>query len=88
MNYTQLILELSKPGRRGHTIPKCDVPKRPIEELLGRNHLRRNAAPLPEVAENEVVRHFVALSQLNHNVDKGFYPLGSCTMKYNPKINE
>ncbi len=88
MNYTQLIFELSKPGRRGHTIPECDVPERPVEELLGRNHLRRNAAPLPEVAENEVVRHFVALSQLNHNVDKGFYPLGSCTMKYNPKINE
>ncbi|MEA2008244.1 MAG: aminomethyl-transferring glycine dehydrogenase subunit GcvPB [Chloroflexota bacterium] len=77
------IFELSSPGRQGIRYPKSDVPKANIPQ----NFLRENL-PLPEVSENEVVRHFTNISQLNHSVDTGFYPLGSCTMKYNPKVNE
>ena len=78
-----LIFEVSRPGREGVTTPKCDVPQTPIPQSL-----RRTALPLPEVAEVDVVRHYVRLSQLNYSVDTGLYPLGSCTMKYNPKVNE
>ncbi len=77
------IFELSSPGRQGIRYPKPDVPKADIPQNFLRDKL-----PIPEISENEVVRHFTNLSQLNHNVDTGFYPLGSCTMKYNPKINE
>ena len=78
------IFELSSPGRTGVTFPKSDVPEYdlPGEELL------RQDLPLPELAEVDVVRHYMALSRYNYGVDTGFYPLGSCTMKYNPKINE
>ncbi len=86
--YRKLIFELSKEGREGHPLPKFDVPEKKPETILPPDMLRTEAAPLPELAENEVVRHFVELSSLNHHVDKSFYPLGSCTMKYNPKINE
>lgn len=86
--YRKLIFELSKEGREGHSLPECDVPKKEINELIPEKFLRTKAADLPQVAENDVVRHFVTLSTLNHHVDKSFYPLGSCTMKYNPKINE
>jgi glycine dehydrogenase subunit 2 len=82
------IYELSRPGRRGVYLPDCDVPVRPAELLIPAAYLRREPARLPEVAEPEVVRHFTRLSVLNHHIDKGPYPLGSCTMKYNPKINE
>ncbi len=82
------IYELSRPGRRGVFLPVCDVPVRPLELLLPAAQLRRESAALPEVAEPEVVRHFTRLSNFNHHIDKGPYPLGSCTMKYNPKINE
>lgn len=77
------IFELSRPGRKGIQFPAPDVPETalPMEFL-------REELPLPEVPENTVVRHFTNISQLNHAVDTGFYPLGSCTMKYNPKINE
>ncbi|MBD3399589.1 MAG: aminomethyl-transferring glycine dehydrogenase subunit GcvPB [Candidatus Coatesbacteria bacterium] len=76
----------STPGRRGYRPPAVDVPAKPIDELIPAG-LRRNKPPaLPEVDEPTLVRHYVKLSQLNHNVDVGFYPLGSCTMKYNPKI--
>ncbi len=78
-----LIYELSAPGRTGVTYPEPDVPLADLPAGLLRDDL-----PLPEVSQIDVVRHFVRLSQLNHGVDKGFYPLGSCTMKYNPKINE
>jgi len=78
-----LIYELSSPGREGVSLPKVDVPKAVLPEGLTRQEL-----PLPELSEMDVVRHFVHLSQLNHGVDVGFYPLGSCTMKYNPKVNE
>ena len=79
----QTIFELSRPGRKGIRFPAPDVP---LAELP-RDFLREQL-PLPEVPENEVIRHFTNISQLNHSIDNGFYPLGSCTMKYNPKINE
>ena len=78
-----LIYDLSSPGRKGVSLPAVDVPETALPEGLVREEL-----PLPEVAENDVVRHFMRLSQLNYSVDTGFYPLGSCTMKYNPKVNE
>ncbi len=84
----KLIFELSSPGRRGYSLPPLDVPEKSIEELLPKEKLRQKEPLLPEVSEVDVVRHFVRLSVMNHHVDKGFYPLGSCTMKYNPKINE
>jgi len=86
--YHKLLFELSKEGRRGHVLPESDVPEKPISKMIDSKFLRSSQADLPEVAENEVVRHYTALSTLNHHVDKAFYPLGSCTMKYNPKINE
>ena len=85
---TKLIFEISKDGRKGHVLPKLDVEYKDAENLIPRNYMRGSAAELPQVPENEVMRHYVNLSVLNHNVDKSFYPLGSCTMKYNPKINE
>jgi glycine dehydrogenase subunit 2 len=78
-----LIYELSSPGREGVSLPEVDVPVTALPKGLTRQEL-----PLPELSEMDVVRHFVHLSQLNHGVDIGFYPLGSCTMKYNPKVNE
>ena len=79
-----LIYELSSPGRVGYSLPVSDVPHTPLPDAA----FLRDDLPLPEVAENDVVRHFVHLSRLNYAIDTGFYPLGSCTMKYNPKINE
>ena len=84
----QLIFEISKPGRQGTALPQPDVPVRPLEELIPGEFLRESEPNLPEVSEMDAVRHFTALSALNHGVDTGFYPLGSCTMKYNPKVNE
>lgn len=83
-----VIFEEGSPGRRGYRYPSCDVPEIPLEEGIPTEHIRKSAAPLPEVSELQAVRHFVRLSRLNHAVDVGFYPLGSCTMKYNPKVNE
>jgi glycine dehydrogenase subunit 2 len=82
------IFELSSPGRRGHPLPACDVPEKPAGSLIPPSFLRTEAPGLPQLSEIDAVRHFVRLSTLNHHVDKGFYPLGSCTMKYNPKVNE
>src|SRR5215469_15853418 len=65
-----------------------DVPTEPMESMIPAGMLRKEPAPLPEVSEIEVVRHYTHLSQRNFGVDSGFYPLGSCTMKYNPKVNE
>ena len=79
---------MSSPNRKGYTLPSLEIPAKQNEDLIPSTFLRTNDPQLPEVSENEVMRHFVALSRLNHHVDKGFYPLGSCTMKYNPKINE
>ncbi|MDQ7793012.1 MAG: aminomethyl-transferring glycine dehydrogenase subunit GcvPB [bacterium] len=83
-----LIFEMSSPGRIAYSLPALDVPDRPVEECLPAGALRRTAPELPEVSEVDVVRHFTRLSQIQHGVDIGFYPLGSCTMKYNPKVNE
>src|SRR5579884_3163289 len=79
-----LLNEISVPGRPGHRLPEPDVPPAPLPDAA----LLRDMLPLPEVSEPEVVRHFTRLSQLNYAVDTGFYPLGSCTMKYNPKIDD
>ncbi|MFY9295473.1 MAG: aminomethyl-transferring glycine dehydrogenase subunit GcvPB [Caldicoprobacterales bacterium] len=84
----KLIFELSLAGKKGYSLPQLDVDKREIEELIPDKLLRDKDANLPEVSEPEVVRHYTSISRLNHGVDVGFYPLGSCTMKYNPKINE
>ncbi len=83
-----LIFELSAPGRRGYNLPDIDVPRQPIDTLIPKEHQRSTAPSLPEASEPTVVRHYTRLSQLNHSIDTGFYPLGSCTMKYNPKIHE
>ena len=85
---TQLLFELSAPGRRAFVPPPCDVPEQPLEKLLPRESLSGSLVPLPELAELDVVRHFTNLSTLNMSIDTHFYPLGSCTMKYNPKRNE
>ena len=82
------MFELSKSGRRATVIPPSDVPEVPLDELLPAEHLADGLPPLPELAEPDVVRHFTNLSTQNMSVDTHFYPLGSCTMKYNPKRNE
>ena len=79
----RLMCDRSSPGRVGVRYPEPDVPRTPLPEQLMRKNL-----PLPEMAEVDVVRYFTRLSQLNYAIDLGMYPLGSCTMKYNPKINE
>ena len=78
--------EKSHPGRRGADVPVCDVPVK--AGLLPEGLLADAPPPLPEMSEVEVVRHYTGLSRRNHGVDNGFYPLGSCTMKYNPRMNE
>jgi glycine cleavage system protein P-like pyridoxal-binding family len=83
-----LIFELSKQGRRGYRLPDLDVPHRELTSLVKSHLLREQEPRLPEVSEVEVIRHYTSLSRRNYGVDLGFYPLGSCTMKYNPKINE
>ncbi len=85
---TKLLFELSSPGRRAFCLPPCDVVEQPLEKLLPREAISSTLAPLPELAELDVVRHFTNLSTLNMSIDTHFYPLGSCTMKYNPKRNE
>jgi len=83
-----LIFDLSSPGRRACSLPAFDPPAKPLTELVPQDCLRQLEAELPEVSEIDVVRHVTRLSQLNFSVDTHFYPLGSCTMKYNPKIND
>jgi glycine dehydrogenase subunit 2 len=83
----ELIFEKSRPGRNATTIPGSDVPEVAIESVIDKNLLREEV-DLPEVAEVDLIRHYTQLSKRNFGVDVGFYPLGSCTMKYNPKINE
>ncbi|MGL5096253.1 MAG: aminomethyl-transferring glycine dehydrogenase subunit GcvPB, partial [Planctomycetia bacterium] len=83
---TELLFDLSRAGRRAHLTPTCDVPSRSID--LPTAVLADEPPALPELCEIDVVRHFVNLSTLNMSVDTNFYPLGSCTMKYNPKRNE
>ncbi|MFJ7677971.1 aminomethyl-transferring glycine dehydrogenase subunit GcvPB [Peribacillus sp. NPDC097198] len=83
-----LIFEISTAGRIGYSLPEMDVADIPLEEILPVEYIRTEEAELPEVSELDIMRHYTALSKRNHGVDSGFYPLGSCTMKYNPKINE
>jgi glycine dehydrogenase subunit 2 len=84
---TELLFDLSRPGRRSALWPACDVPMTRLETLPA-EHRAKESLPLPELAEIDVVRHYVNLSTQNMSVDTNFYPLGSCTMKYNPKRNE
>lgn len=84
----KLIFEKSSSGRIGFNLPELDIEKKDISNYLPEKFYRKESAPLPEVSENEVARHFNRLAHLNYNIEEGLYPLGSCTMKYNPKINE
>src|SRR3989449_8311598 len=88
MSVEKLIFEKGAPGRRAATMTAMDVPTEALESMIPSSMLRKEPAPLPEVSEIEVVRHYTHLSQRNFGVETGFYPLGSCTMKYNPKLNE
>src|ERR1043166_3118097 len=83
---TDLLFEISQRGRRCHRLPACDVPAR--EGLLPAGAIADAPPPLPEVGEIDLIRHFVNLSKRNMSIDTNFYPLGSCTMKYNPKRHE
>jgi len=83
-----LIFDHSVPGRVGLSLPRSDVPSTEPADVLPAQLVRKTPAQLPEVSEPEVVRHFIKLSARNHHVDKNLYPLGSCTMKYNPKVND
>ena len=86
--YDRLIFELSSPGRLAYSLPELDVPVGDVRSRLPEAALRREPPALPEVSELDLVRHYSRLSQMNYGLDTHFYPLGSCTMKYNPKINE
>jgi len=89
MNEQQLtIFEISKSDRVAVDLPKCDVPLKDIDKLINPDFIRAEPAKLPEVSQPDLVRHYTVLSNRNFGVDSGFYPLGSCTMKYNPKVNE
>ena len=83
-----LIFERSAPGRTAYSLPPLDVPETKPEALFEAGLLRREIDDFPEVSEFDVVRHFTRLSTWNYHIDIGMYPLGSCTMKYNPKLNE
>lgn len=87
-NYDKLIFQLSQEGRMGYDLPKCDVPSVDAIQEIDERYMREKPLAFPEVSELEVIRHYTALSNMNFGVESGFYPLGSCTMKYNPKINE
>lgn len=87
-SYNKLIFELSKEGRKAYSLPETDVERTPLEDMIPAHLLTKEEVELPEVSEVDVVRHYTLLSKKNYGVDTGFYPLGSCTMKYNPKINE
>ena len=83
-----LIFEKSSPGKRAFDLPPLDVPASDPATILGENHRKEGIAGFPEVSEIEVLRHFTRLSTWNYAIDLGMYPLGSCTMKYNPRVNE
>src|SRR5271169_2507656 len=83
-----LIFEQSSPGKSGVDLPPLDVPEASAEKMLGAHLVRSDIDGFPELSETEVIRHFTRLSTWNYAVDTGLYPLGSCTMKYNPRVNE
>ena len=86
--YNSLLIEISKEGRKAYSLPKLDVQPIELNEMLDHNMIKKTDLELPELSELDLVRHYTLLSNKNFGVDTGFYPLGSCTMKYNPKINE
>ena len=86
--YNSLLIEISKEGRKAYSLPKLDVELTNMDEMLEYNMIKKTDLDLPELSEVDVARHYTLLSNKNFGVDTGFYPLGSCTMKYNPKINE
>src|SRR3990172_7872838 len=83
-----LIFEKSSPGKRGMELPPLDVPPADAKHAMGAENVRGAIEGFPEVSEIEVIRHFTRLSTWNYAIDLGMYPLGSCTMKYNPRVNE
>lgn len=83
-----LLFEISSPGKQAYQLPELDVPPVNPEQVLGKQNLREDIEGFPEVSEVEVIRHFTRLSSWNYGIDLGAYPLGSCTMKYNPRVNE
>ncbi|MBI3473974.1 MAG: aminomethyl-transferring glycine dehydrogenase subunit GcvPB, partial [Candidatus Solibacter usitatus] len=83
-----LLFEISSPGKKGYQLPDLDVPPLDMAAALGESNVRREIEGFPEVSEVEVIRHFTRLSTWNYAIDLGVYPLGSCTMKYNPRVNE
>lgn len=83
-----LIFERSKEGRTSYSLPELDIPDIDLDAEMESTYIRSNPAELPEVSELDIMRHYTGLSNRNYGVDSGFYPLGSCTMKYNPKMNE
>ena len=83
-----LIFEKSSPGKRAFELPPLDVPAADPAKTLGANYRSEGVEGFPEVSEIEVLRHFTRLSTWNYAIDLGMYPLGSCTMKYNPRVNE
>ncbi|WP_129597837.1 aminomethyl-transferring glycine dehydrogenase subunit GcvPB [Anaerophilus nitritogenes] len=87
-SYDKLIFELSKEGRCAYSLPNCSLCNKELIEYIPKEFLNEEEVNLPQVSEVDIIRHYTNLSQLNYGVDTGFYPLGSCTMKYNPKINE
>ncbi len=87
-DYNSLLIEISKEGRKSYSLPKLDVDTLKLDEMLDHNMIKKTDLELPELSELDVVRHYTLLSNKNFGVDTGFYPLGSCTMKYNPKIDE
>src|SRR5262245_48571869 len=82
-----LIFEKSSPGKRAYKLPPLDVPAADVRALLG-DAARADLGNMPEVSEIEIIRHFTRISTWNYGVDTGLYPLGSCTMKYNARVNE
>lgn len=86
--YNSLLIEVSKEGRKSYSLPKLDVEEQNLTDMLDYNMIKKTDLELPELSELDVVRHYTLLSNKNFGVDTGFYPLGSCTMKYNPKIDE
>src|SRR5271154_1386038 len=83
-----LVFERSSPGKRGYQLPDLDVPATDPRQALGAENTRKEIEDFPEISEVEAIRHFTRLSTQNYAIDLGLYPLGSCTMKYNPRINE
>ena len=83
-----LLFEISSPGKKGYQLPELDVPAVDANAVLGESYVRDEIEGFPEVSEVETIRHFTRLSTWNYAIDLGMYPLGSCTMKYNPRVNE